>query len=96
MRGKRDHEAAAIEAMEEAGAVGTIDKKPFGTFSYFKRRAACFDLVEVTAYRLEVTEQLKEWPERDERQRKWFRVDRASELVVEPGLAGLLLKLDQL
>ncbi len=30
MRGKRDHEAAAIEAMEEAGAVGTIDKKPFG------------------------------------------------------------------
>ena len=31
------HEMAAIEAKEEAGLIGTIDKKPIGTYNYKKR-----------------------------------------------------------
>lgn len=93
MPGKRDCDAAAIEAMEEAGAVGSVDEEPFGGFRYFKRRAGHFDLVEVTAYRLRVAELLRKWPEQSKRQRRWFKPDRAAELVQEPGLAALLLKI---
>lgn len=39
MKGHKDHEAAAIEAEQEAGLVGRIHKKPIGTYTYWKRRA---------------------------------------------------------
>jgi 8-oxo-dGTP pyrophosphatase MutT (NUDIX family) len=93
MRSKTDWEAAEIEAMEEAGAVGRIHPEPVGKFDYFKRRERHFDLVAVTVYRLSVTRQLDEWPERLERKVQWFSAYRAAELVQEPGLAALLMAL---
>ncbi|MGC1304183.1 MAG: NUDIX domain-containing protein [Caulobacteraceae bacterium] len=93
MPSKTDWDAAAAEAVEEAGAIGRIDSEPIGRFEYFKRRERHFDLVEVTVYRLSVEQQLEDWPERDERQVRWFPARAAAELVQEPGLAALLMAL---
>ena len=93
MARKSEFEAAALEAMEEAGALGRITPEPLGVYAYFKRRATHFDLVEVTVYRLDVTEQLDDWPEKGERRVDWFTPAYAAELVQEPGLASLLLTL---
>lgn len=90
MRGKTDWNAAEIEAMEEAGALGQVDRDPIGSFDYFKRRERHFDLIRVTVYALQVDRQLADWPERGERTVQWFAATQAADLVLEPGLAGLL------
>lgn len=90
MRGKSDRKAAAIEAMEEAGVIGTPSKAPIGRYRYWKRLEDCFTLVDVDVYSLEVTENLADWPERSERQRQWMSREDAAVLVDEPGLAHIL------
>ena len=59
MKGKKPHKAAAQEAEEEAGVKGEIKNKPLGSYDYWKRRAAHFDLCRVNVYPLEVSKQLK-------------------------------------
>ena len=50
MKGRKPHEAAAQEALEEAGVIGQAAKKPIGTYTYFKRREAHFDVCRVDVY----------------------------------------------
>src|SRR5271168_308516 len=50
MKGRKPWEAAAIEALEEAGIEGRARKKSIGNFLYFKRRDAHFDLCRVEVY----------------------------------------------
>jgi len=90
MKGKSDRKAAAIEAMEEAGVIGKPSKAPIGCYRYWKRLADCFTLVDVDVYSLEVTENLADWPECDQRQRVWMRLEDAAVVVDEPGLASIL------
>ena len=94
MPGLSDPEAAATEAREEAGLTGKIHHKPLGTYLYWKRREAHFDLVEVTVYRLDVRGQLDKWRERGERTVRWTSLPEAAEDVQEPGLQGILMSLD--
>lgn len=93
MPGRTDWEAAAIEAREEAGAIGEVDPEPLGAFSYFKRRALRFDLIDVTVYRLVVTDQLSDWLERKQRVSRWVPPAEAARLVQEPGLASIIIGL---
>lgn len=93
MRGLKDHEAAAVEAREEAGVVGRVRSKSLGTYSYFKRTPSRFDLVEVSVYRLDVTRQLKKWREKGQRELRWVPAGLAADLVDEPQLAALLRRL---
>lgn len=89
------HDCAAKEAYEEAGVVGRIDERPLGTYRYTKRlrsrRVATF---EVKAYLLEVEHQLRDWPEKGERETRWMAPARAARLVSEDGLVQLLLRLE--
>ncbi len=94
MTGLRDADAAAAEAREEAGVTGKIVGKPLGSYLYWKRREAHFDLVEVTVYRLDVRGQLGKWRERGQRTIRWMSLPEAAEAVLEPGLQGMLLSLD--
>lgn len=89
-----DHVAAAIEAEQEAGIVGTIDANSVGCFEYEKRRPKGDIMVRVTVYRLDVTEELDQWPEADERRRAWFTVSAAADAVEEDGLKQLIAGLD--
>lgn len=91
MPGKTDPEAAAIEAMEEAGAEGPVGDEPLGTFRYLKvlrRRAPRWCVVSV--YALEVTTVHSEWKEQGERDRVWMSVEQAAACVGEPDLAEII------
>jgi 8-oxo-dGTP pyrophosphatase MutT (NUDIX family) len=90
MKGLKPCEAAAQEALEEAGVVGRVGKKPIGRYAYFKRREAHFDVCEVDVYLLNVERQAKTWRERGERQTEWFTLEEAAELVQEAGMAAIL------
>lgn len=90
MKGRKPWEAAAQEALEEAGLVGQISKKPIGQYTYFKRREAHFDVCRVDVFLLKIDRQRKKWRERDQREVKWFTFAEAASLVDEPGLIGML------
>ena len=94
MKGKKNWAAAAQEAKEEAGVIGRTEKKPVGSFLYFKRRSGSFDLIEVEVYVLHYEKRLSAYREKGQRDTKWFPLDEAAERVEETGLAQLLLDLD--
>ena len=89
MKGKKPHQAAAKEAREEAGIIGRIQSKPFGQFTYFKRRDAYFDIVNVDVFLMEFRRQAKKWREAGQRKHVWLPPREAAKLVEEPGLALL-------
>ena len=94
MKGKNLRQAAEQEALEEAGVLGDLSKKPIGVYHYLKRIENGTDIpCEVVLYPMRVTKLLRKWQERDERKRKWFSVKGAAKRVLEPDLSDLLLKI---
>ncbi|SFL20100.1 NUDIX hydrolase [Methylorubrum salsuginis] len=91
MKGRKPFEAAAREAYEEAGILGHVGKRPIGFYLYEKRlknRDAV--LCQVTVFPLDVRKQLKKFPERGQREARWFSLSDAADAVIEAGLAGLI------
>ena len=93
MKGIKDHEAAAIEARQEAGVLGKVSRKPIGAYSYWKRQSDSFDFVTVDVYLLEVDRQLENWREKEQRRSVWLSPNAAADLVDEPELASLVRRL---
>jgi 8-oxo-dGTP pyrophosphatase MutT (NUDIX family) len=93
MRGRKPHEAAAREALEEGGVSGHFWKRPIGAYSYFKRRERHFDLCHVDVYMMRVEKQHATWAEKGQREAAWFTLEEAAELVEEQGLVALLVGL---
>lgn len=93
MKHKSGRKAAAIEAREEAGVVGTISKKPIGSYTYWKRLSESFVRVDVQVYLLAVEEAHADWEESEKRRRAWLSPAEASGLFDEPELAALVLTL---
>lgn len=88
------HALAAKEAFEEAGVMGEVQRRPIGRYDYLKRGprerlTAC----SVRVFPLRVERLLDEWPERRQRQRRWFSPAGAAMAVQEGGLVTLLLEL---
>jgi 8-oxo-dGTP pyrophosphatase MutT (NUDIX family) len=88
-------DSACREAFEEAGVEGEVGG-PLGQYGYIKitrngRQVPC----SVTLFGLRVHRLLRNWPERDERTRRWFALQKAPEMVAEPGLRDLLEGLDR-
>jgi 8-oxo-dGTP pyrophosphatase MutT (NUDIX family) len=90
---REDWIAAAEEAREEAGVLGTTLPASIGTFTYHKRQPSGTLPVQVAVYRLEVTEELATWPECNQRRRSWFTLPEAAAAVLEPGLRDLIIQL---
>ncbi len=84
--------AALREAWEEAGVKeANIDAEPVGVYGYDKRLDGGLEIpVDVTVFETEVTELVDEYPEADERTRKWVDVQEAAEMVNEPQLQAIL------
>ncbi len=95
MKGRKDHEAAAQEAFEEAGITGKVHKHPIGAYTYTKRTGKNLEACRVMVYRLDVDEERPHWQERAQRTRRWFPVPEAAKIVSEPGLASMILSLDE-
>ncbi|KAF4397561.1 hypothetical protein G4B88_027301 [Cannabis sativa] len=77
-------EAACREALEEAGVIGILRETPLGEWEFRSKskenncnmEGGCKGYM----FALEVTEILKVWPERQNRDRKWLKIDEAFEL----------------
>ena len=96
IRGLEPHMSAAQEAYEEAGIRGRMGTEPLGVYRYEKRlRLGRVVPAEVHLYPLEVTEELEDWPERHQRQRRWFAPAAAAEAVDEPELKSLIRAMEQ-
>ncbi|WP_453978158.1 NUDIX hydrolase [Brevundimonas sp. Marseille-Q4549] len=95
MVGKSDPEAAAQEALEEAGVKGDIKDHSIGVFRYAKGlKDGGQRLCVVSVYPLEVLIQLGAWPEAHQRERRWMTPAEAAEVVHEPDLAALIRDFD--
>ena len=79
-------EVAKLEAWEEAGICGKLDRKPIGTYCYEKSGST----FRVTVYLMRVTKVVAKWPERSKRHRVWVRADQAHERVKHPQLRSVL------
>jgi 8-oxo-dGTP pyrophosphatase MutT (NUDIX family) len=72
-KGTKPHDMAAREAFEEAGVRGKVRKCPHGSYRYEKRLTAKRSVeCEVTVFLLEVEQELADWPEKGERERRWL------------------------
>jgi 8-oxo-dGTP pyrophosphatase MutT (NUDIX family) len=90
--GLEPHLSAAQEAYEEAGIRGRAGAERIGQYRYIKRlRLGRSVTAEVHLFPLEVTEELDEWPERHQRQRRWFAPAAAADAVDEGELKALIL-----
>ena len=85
---------AAREAYEEAGVLGRlVSEDPIGSFRYEKQRNSDRPSVcEVDVFLFAVERQVRKWPEKAERQTRWFAPHEASALVAPEGLSALLLR----
>ncbi len=84
-------EAAAREALEEAGVTGRVANQPIGCFHYLKERKDGGGVpCSVDVFSLEVTGQLDDWPEKGAREISWLSPEDAAAKVSEPGLRQLL------
>lgn len=91
MKKKSPHEAAAIEAREEAGVRGIVRKKPIGRYTYLKWLddgdvAPCV----VDVFQLEATQISQDFKERGQRSIAWVTPDEAARRVREIELKSLL------
>lgn len=88
-------EAAQTEAWEEAGVDGKIKPICLGIYSYTKDLSddETYPCV-VAVFPIRVRRLSSSFPEKFERQRKWFGRKRAAKLVAEPELATMILHFD--
>ena len=94
MAGRELHEAAAIEAHEEAGIRGRIERDAIGSFVHVKappRGLSFAEAVEVVLFPLEVQHVSTRWPEMAVRERRWAPAAEAVRLV-PPGRLGELIR----
>ncbi len=94
MDGRTDYNAAKIEAFEEAGAEGRIGTTAIGEFEYIKRlKDGTCKSCRVAVYPLNVSALAFNWPEQNERERRWFSVEDAAQMVREQQLREIILAL---
>lgn len=91
MKGRKPHITAAIEALQEAGLLGKIEKVKLGDYHYEKRLKGGASLTcRVQVFALRVLRQRKNWPEKKERATQWFPPEIAANLVDEPELRDII------
>lgn len=89
-------EAAAREAMEEAGVSGRIATTELGSYFYGKRLTTGLERrCQVLVFPLEVRKVAEKWPEKKRRTRQWFAPTDAASAVQEPDLAELIAEFAQ-
>jgi 8-oxo-dGTP pyrophosphatase MutT (NUDIX family) len=91
MEGREPHEAAAREALEEAGVVGEVGSDAVGAYHYEKRRKSGATIpCRVEVFPLDVREQRKRWPEKGRRDVQWFSPEDAARMVSDPELGDII------
>lgn len=94
--GKRGQgaEQAQREAFEEAGIIGTIAPDAIGAYAYPKRlNGGTTVTCDVEVFALAVERLTEDWPEKSQRERRWFTLSEAAMAVDDGGLVTLMLQL---
>lgn len=85
------HASATIEAEEEAGVRGAACPTSIGSYRFRKRQQSGATVwTDVEVFPFAVTEELDQWKEQHERERRWFTLSEAAEAVDEPDLRALI------
>jgi len=85
------HQAAALEAEEEAGVFGAVCPTPLGSYRYRKRRGSGASLMlDVDVFPLAVSRESPHWKEQEQRERRWFSLAEAADAVEESDLRDLI------
>lgn len=90
MDGATATEAAEVEAYEEAGVVGRAHHQVLGFYSYTKEHEGEKLPIVVAVFPVKVRKLLSEWPEKDERKRKWVGRKKAAKLLDDKELRVLV------
>ncbi|TYC65963.1 NUDIX hydrolase [Stappia sp. BW2] len=91
------HHTAAVEAFEEAGVIGTAQKKPFASFQSHKGGEGGLRLkTEVLVFLVDVESTTSSFPDKEARDVRWLPIQEAVRLASDPGLAKVLRKLENL
>ncbi len=91
MSKRKPHEVAQREAWEEAGVRGRVRKKPYGYYTYRKKLCEEESVVSVVqVHLLSVLELDQEFPEKGQRELRWFSPAAAATAVCEPDLKWLI------
>ena len=91
IKGLKSHEAASHEAFEEAGLIGIACPYAIGSYQYRKqRRNGTSRPATVDIFPFSVTAQADDWPEKDERDLRWFAPRDAAASVDEAELRHIL------
>lgn len=85
------HASAAVEAFEEAGVLGVVERLPVATYRQRKsgQDGASAEIV-IDAYPLRVNTELRSWPEKAIRQRRWVTIEDAMNAVRDTELRSAL------
>lgn len=70
-------ESAKKEAYEEAGVLGSNETYELGDFTVKKSTGPCL----IKVFSMEVMDVLDEYPEKNDRKRKWFTIEEASNVI---------------
>ena len=93
-KGHSARQAAELEAFEEAGIRGDVQKEPLGSYTYGKAlKDGTSRPTVVKVFAMHVRKEAKVWPEMAERRSEWMAPNEAARRVHEAGLATLLLRL---
>jgi 8-oxo-dGTP pyrophosphatase MutT (NUDIX family) len=93
MKGRKPHEAAAVEASEEAGLAGVVTDRPIGSYSYSKAlKQDQIITVQVLVFPFHVEGHAEAFKEEGERTSRWFSYRQAANLVAEPSLRRIILE----
>lgn len=93
MKNKDLHEAAAIEALQEAGVRGPVRKKAIGRYTYLKtlEDGVVVPCV-VDVFQIEAREVVEKFKEKGERRIAWVSPDEAARRVREVELKSLIIE----
>ena len=83
-------ESAKKEAYEEAGVIGENETVELGSFDLKKKNQTS----RVKIFSMEVTKELKDYPEKNLRKRKWFNISDALENIENNDIKNFVLKLE--
>ncbi len=84
-------ESAKKEAYEEAGVIGENETVELGSFELQKKEGKSI----IRVFSMEVTEELKDYPEKNLRKRKWFDSKEAVDKIELPELKLFISKLKE-
>jgi len=91
MEGLKPQEAAAREAVEEAGIIGQIADRPIGSYRYLKHlKGEQTMAIQVIVFPFQVEDRLPAFKEQGQRTVAWFGYQEAASRITEPSLGRLI------